>query len=84
MKALTLRNIPYELSKLIQKKAANMHISLNQAVIKILAETIGEKQKKKTLHHDLDALAGTWTKEEASQFDRHLSKQRQIDKDLWS
>jgi len=34
-------------------------------------------------HHDLDALAGTWTREEAKEFDRALRAQRPVDPDLW-
>ena len=37
-----------------------------------------------TLYHDLDALAGSWTALEASEFDKALAEQRRIDEDLWN
>jgi hypothetical protein len=36
-----------------------------------------------TSHHDLDALAGSWTRRERFEFDRALAEQR-IDEDLWN
>ena len=42
-----------------------------------------KKNGKKSLHHDLDSLAGSWTKEEAEEFDKSLASQRTIDLDLW-
>jgi hypothetical protein len=35
------------------------------------------------IHHDLDALAGTWTAEDASAFDAATAKSRKIDAELW-
>lgn len=34
--------------------------------------------------NDLDALAGSWTKEEADAFDEHLADQRKIDPELFA
>ena len=34
-------------------------------------------------HHDLDHLAGTWSPEEAREFEAALTEQRQIDPELW-
>lgn len=85
MKAVTLRNLPPKLAKVIRKKAEEKGVSINKAVITLLEEGTGiHKQKgKKSLHHDLDALAGSWTEEEAREFDKTLTAQRSIDLDLW-
>ena len=34
------------------------------------------------LHHDLDHLAGTWSDEEAAEFDAALAEQRKIEPEL--
>lgn len=34
-------------------------------------------------HDDLDHLAGTWSQEQAKEFDEALREQRQIDEKLW-
>lgn len=86
MKAVTLRNLPPELAKVVRKKAEEKGTSINKAVISLLEESTGtrrRKQAKEILHHDLDALAGSWTKGEALEFDRALASQRVIDRDLW-
>jgi hypothetical protein len=51
----------------------------------LLEESAGIRGKKKggPSHHDLDDLAGSWSKEEASAFDKALARQRVIDPDLW-
>jgi hypothetical protein len=85
MKAVTLRNIPPELARLIRRKASERRTSINKAVIALLEESAGTRGKEKVqpLHHDLDALAGSWTKEEAVEFGKALGFQRAIDPELW-
>lgn len=84
MKAVTLRKLPPELVRVIRQKAAAKGTSVNKAVISLLEERVGTgKKKAKPLHHDLDALAGTWTKKEAAAFEKALARQRAIDPDLW-
>ena len=85
MKAVTLRNVPPELARIIRRKASEKRTSVNKAVISLLEESLGIRGKKadKPLHHDLDALAGSWTKEEVSAFERALARQRAIEPDLW-
>ncbi len=86
MKAITLRNLPPDLAKTIRQKAEEQGTSMNKAVIHLLEEGIGIRGKKngeKSLHHDLDSLAGSWTKDEAEEFDKSLASQRTIDLGLW-
>ena len=86
MKAITLRNLPSELAKIIGQKAEEKGVSINKAVISLLEEGTGIRGKrngKKSLHHDLDSLAGSWTRDEAEEFDKSLASQRTIDLDLW-
>ena len=84
MKLVTLRNLPPHIAKIIRKRADEAGASLNKAVIRLLEEAAGTKEKKgMTLHHDLDMLAGSWTKQEAASFEKALDQQRAIDKDLW-
>ena len=85
MKQVTLRNLPPELVRIIRRKADEQRTSINKAVISLLEESVGIRGKKKgrPLYHDLDALAGSWTKEEAAAFEKALARQRMIDPDLW-
>ena len=85
MKAITLRDVPPELARLIRRRAEQERMSLNKTVVRLLEEGTGlqEKKKGKPLYDDLDALAGAWTPKEARDFEQALKKQRAIDPDLW-
>ena len=85
MKAVTLRNLPQKLDQTIQRRAKEKGISVNKAVISLLEEQLGMKPKKRSReYHDLDVLAGAWTKAEADAFDKTLTQQRVIDPELWA
>lgn len=51
---------------------------------RISEEGLPSSEKAAGQHHDdLDHLAGTWTDEEAAEFDAALAEQRKIDSELW-
>ena len=85
MKAITLRDVPPELARLIRRKAEQEKMSLNKTVVRLLDECTGLQRKKKEmpLHDDLDSLAGVWAQKEARDFEQALEKQRAVDPDLW-
>ena len=73
---VTLRNIPPDIARAIRQRAKRDGTSLNRTVINLL-------QEKPTRYRDLDAFAGSWTKEQADEFDRTLAEQRKIDPEMW-
>lgn len=85
MKAITLRNLPPDVARTVQQRAKQKKTSVNKAVIELLEESVGSKRKKKApvRYHDLDHLAGTWTKEEAAALEAFIAEQRTIDPELW-
>ncbi len=86
MKQITLRSIPEKVKKTIKKEAERKGVSMNKAIISLLEKAVGGQtmeKKKKTLYHDLDHLAGLWSREEASVFDKSLKTQRKVDAELW-
>lgn len=86
MKAITLRNLPAEVEKVVRKEAERQRTSINKAVISLLErKTQGHKKRQQVSkeYDDLDRLAGSWTKKEAAEFDKALAAQRTIDPDLW-
>jgi len=85
MKAITLRNLPDAVARLVRHKAASEGISLNRAVILVLQERLGlARQRSERRHHDLDELAGAWSEAEARAFDQVLAARRAIDPELWA
>lgn len=84
MKQITLRGIPDKIKKAAQKEAERKGLSLNRAFISLLERTVsGTARKKKVIHHDLDHLAGLWSREESAAFDKYLGAQRKVDEELW-
>ncbi len=82
MKAITLRNIPPDLSQKIEQEAARTNTSLNATVIRLLQEAIGPTDGR-SKKRDLSSFAGTWTKEEAEEFDRNIADVNRIDLEMW-
>jgi hypothetical protein len=81
--------MPAELEKRIEAMAREESVSLAQTVIRLLLRATGLRGSPGSggsheCHHDLDALAGTWSAEDAMEFERALTEQRQIDPDTWN
>ncbi len=84
MKTVTLRKIPPALNRVINDRMRTKKLSQNKAVIDLLEEQAGiPSSSKASEHHDLDDLAGVWSKQEADAFDKNLVRQRSIERDLW-
>ena len=85
MNAITIRNLPPEVARVIRHKAKIEGTSLNRTVINLLRERVSQPKNaaKRTRYRDLSALAGSWTRAEATEFNKHLAAQRKIDPELW-
>jgi hypothetical protein len=85
MNAITLRNLPPELTGVIRRRAQKSGASINKTVIAVLEESLLRKTAKprRRKYRDLSAFAGSWSRARAAEFDRALSEQRRIDPELW-
>lgn len=84
MRTITLRKLHPDLEKRLERTARERGWSLSKTVIRLLEERLRQPAAPRTRRPDaIDALAGTWTAEEAREFDRALAGQRRIDADLW-
>ena len=84
MKAVTLRNLPASLDRTIRQRAKKKGVSVNKVVIGLLQDHLGEAEARPARrYHDLDSLAGSWTKQEAEAFDQTLAQQRTTDPEIW-
>ena len=84
--AITLRNLPPEVAAELRRLADERGTSLNRVVVSLLSERLGKtalRAGRAPDHRDLDALAGSWTRAQASAFDRALATQRRIDPEMW-
>lgn len=80
-KQYTIRNLPDPLDSALRRKAKESGKSLNEVVIETLSRGSGFTEEA-PVHHDLDALIGSW--EEDPAFEEALRLQDDIDPDLWS
>jgi hypothetical protein len=86
VRQLTLRGFDPELERRIQKVARDEGISLNQAVLRLLRKGAGldtVKEDDDVVGAALDDLIGTWSDEEAEEFDRAVSDFDAIDEEMW-
>lgn len=75
---LTIRNVPDEVGKRLDRLSRERGESLNTVLVGILTESVDVDARRARL----DRYA-TWTEEEAAAFDQALASQRVIDGDLW-
>ncbi len=82
MSYLTVRNVPAELSDALVREKARRGLSLNATVIALLAGALGV-ERPLSGRNDLARLAGTWTDEEAAEFEKAMEVFDVIDEDMW-
>jgi plasmid stability protein len=75
---LTIRKVPDEVGKRLDKLSRDRGKSLNTLVLDILTESVGSDARRARLER-----YATWTVEDAASFDEALASQRGIDADLW-
>jgi len=84
MKAITIRRIDEEIDRTLRKKAAESGDSINTTILKLLRKALQlDRDKPYPEHHDMDSLAGTWSKEDRVEFEKSQEGFNQIDGDLW-
>jgi len=84
MKTITIRGIDSVLDQVIKSQAKQSSLSVNRWVLQTLKRVTGmEKEPVFKKHHDLDALAGGWSKEEARAFQKNTRIFEKIDEDVW-
>lgn len=82
MSQIALRKLPRDLEKMVRQQARLRRSSLNKTIIALLQKSLGiaDSSQKGT---GLAALAGTWSAEEAEEFDRNTGSFEQIDRGVW-
>ncbi len=85
MTQLTVRDVDEHLGNALKREAEARGLSVNKLVLQLLRESVGlSPQSRPAVYTDLDYLAGTWSDEEAADFERQLSQQRTLDSELWN
>ena len=79
MKTMTIRNIPPSVTKGILETSEARHISMNAAVIALLAQGLGLDATQKK--NDFSAFCGGWSAKEHDDFEQ--ATQRTVDPEDW-
>jgi len=84
MKTITIRGIEPGLDRVIKSRAKQNNLSVNQWILQALKKVTGMgKESVFKKYHDLDALAGGWSKEEAKAFQKNTQIFEKIDEEVW-
>jgi hypothetical protein len=88
MKQTTLRGIDAPLARRLKEEARRHGLSLNRTILRLLRQATGLAKSDEPVpgtrrFDDLDHLIGTWSPQDAQEFERALHRLRQIDEELW-
>jgi hypothetical protein len=79
---LTVRDVPNDLVKALQKETRQRGKSLNQTVIDLLKQALGLGWISPEAN-GLEKLAGTWSQEEFDRFEQATAVFERIDEEQW-
>lgn len=85
MATLIVRNLDERIARRLREEARRHDKSVNGLVLQLISENVGSAtaRRRRRVYHDLDHLAGTWTRAQAAAIGRRIRGQRKIDPDLW-
>lgn len=82
MPILTLRGMDDGLAAALHDEAHRRKVSMNALVLELVRQGLGLAERR-SLRHDLDALAGTWSAGEVAEFTEATADFEKIDDALW-
>ncbi len=82
MKHLTIRQIPPDLGRALEREVRRRGQSLNQTVKELLERALGLAPDGR-YDNGLGRLAGTWSDEDAAEFDKATEVFERIDEEDW-
>ena len=84
MTTMTLRGIDENTAEALKERARREGTSVNAVTLRILRESLGlDKRKRNVIYNDLDHLAGTWSREEAAEFELNTAVFEKVDEEIW-
>lgn len=85
MTNLSIRGLDDKALAALKRRAAKEEASVNTLVVRLIEQGLGLRRTRTALtrHDDLDALAGSWRKQDADTFERATAPFAKIDAELW-
>ena len=81
MQHLTIRNVPADVARALDREKERRRTSTNQLVIELLAGALGIGGKPRD--NGLAAFAGTWSDADLREFEAATTGLRQVDDEVW-
>ena len=84
-RVITIQNIDDRTARRLSEEVKRRGVSVNTLVLQLVREGIGLDRggPQRQVYHDLDALAGTWSDEETTEFLNSLADFGRVDESLW-
>ena len=82
MRHLTVRALPEDLARALEKEKRRRGTSLNQTVKDLLRQSLGLASQRR-YSNGLGQLAGGWTQEQLDAFEEATAVFERIEDDLW-
>jgi plasmid stability protein len=85
MTNLSIRGLDDKALAALKRRAAKEDASVNSLVLRFIEQGLGLRRARPALtrHDDLDALAGSWRKQDAGEFERATAPFAKVDAELW-
>lgn len=84
MAAFSLRGLDEKAAAQLRARAKREGVSVNTLLQQFTRQGLGlQRARRRVVHHDLDALAGTWTADEAEAFLSAIEDCERVDEDSW-
>jgi plasmid stability protein len=85
MTNISVRGLDSDLMAALKKQAGSEDTSVNAVVLRLIEQGLGKSRKKALKQYDdLSGLAGTWSQEDATEFDQAIIRFEAIDSEIWS
>ncbi|MGV8040461.1 MAG: ribbon-helix-helix protein, CopG family [Thermoanaerobaculaceae bacterium] len=84
MNAMTVRGLDESDTARLKQEARRRGVSVNALLKLLVRQGLGiERRSREERHTELDALAGTWSDEDAARFERAVEPFEQVEPELW-
>jgi plasmid stability protein len=80
MKTITIRNVPPEVARALEREKQRRGASLNRTVIELLSQGLGVGVIRS---NGLAAISGRWSQEDLEAFEGAVAPFEEIDPELW-
>lgn len=86
MSNLSVRGLDPETLSALKALASREGASVNALVLRMIEQGLGRNPTQRPRHRydDLDALAGSWSADDAAAFEHATAGLREVDPDLWA